>query len=208
MRGSVPPGTQSRMAGEMPPRPMMRGPAHRSLNPSMDHAAAARSPKERTFAGPGWPTQSRCSSGSRKERRAARRPSGSVWSPALELLSTTWSQRDARRAWSGSGTGSRRRVCIPVRTEPVDGSLEPFFKSDLGLEAYDLLGLLGIEAAPRLAVGLGRIPLDAALEPGELHDQLDQVLDRDFHVGAEVERIGVILALRGQDDALGGVVHV
>ena len=69
-------------------------------------------------------------------------------------------------------------------------------------------GPAGVDPAPGLAVGLGRVPADLAGEAGGLGDELDQVADRQLLVGAQVDRVGPVVALGGQHDALGGVVDV
>ena len=49
--------------------------------------------------------------------------------------------------------------------------------------------------AARLAVGLGRVPHDLALEAGGVRDQLGQVADGDLVARAEVDRLGAVIAL-------------
>ncbi len=65
-----------------------------------------------------------------------------------------------------------------------------------------------VERAARLAVGLRGVPADLALEAGQADDQLDQLADRDLAPDAEVDRLGAVVALGGEDDPLGGVVDV
>ncbi len=45
---------------------------------------------------------------------------------------------------------------------------------------------MSIRDGAGLAVGLCGVPLDGALEIGELDDELDEVLDGDLEAGAEV----------------------
>src|SRR5436190_12444444 len=59
----------------------------------------------------------------------------------------------------------------PGRPVPLDRLAQAFLERRGGLEAEEVRGPRGIEAAARLAVGLVRIPHEAPGEPGELHDQ-------------------------------------
>jgi hypothetical protein len=52
-----------------------------------------------------------------------------------------------------------------------------FFEGHAGAETELALGARHIQAAARLAVGLGRVPDDPTREPGVLRDQLDKILD-------------------------------
>ena len=54
-------------------------------------------------------------------------------------------------------------------------------------------------------VGSQRI---SPVKPVSLGDQLHEVADRDLLAGAQVDRLGAVVALGGEDDALGGVVDV
>src|SRR3989442_2331020 len=96
----------------------------------------------------------------------------------------------------------------PLCLIPLDRALEPFAEVDSGPEAELALGPAGVELAARLAVRLARVPPDGAAEPGRLGDELDQLADADFEGGAEVDRIGPVVALGGQDDAFGRVLDV
>src|SRR6267378_3908251 len=106
------------------------------------------------------------------------------------------------RGSSRSGVSCRRadhteRLCLV----PRDRALEPFAEVHSGPEPELALGPAGVELAARLAVRLARVPPDGAAELGRLGDQFHQLADADLEGGAEVDRIGLVVALGGQDDA-------
>ena len=58
-----------------------------------------------------------------------------------------------------------------------------------------LLGPGNVEAAFGLAIGLGWVPDDSAIEAGEPGDCADEFLDGDFITGAEVDRVRAVVVL-------------
>ncbi|MCC7368034.1 MAG: hypothetical protein IT306_06405 [Chloroflexi bacterium] len=56
-----------------------------------------------------------------------------------------------------------------------------------------------VEAASRLAVRLGRVQLDAAFVASQLGAQVREIVNHDLLAGAEVDRLGAVVALGGED---------
>src|SRR5271163_4890648 len=91
----------------------------------------------------------------------------------------------------------------PSRGDPGPGvSLVPFDRPPQpGLErrgcaeAEFTLSARYIQASPRLAVGLARVPRDLALEAGQPRDQRDQIANLDFGPGAQVHRLRLVVFL-------------
>ena len=98
-----------------------------------------------------------------------------------------------RRGWRGTSRSCARR---------------PSSNGICGPPAEQLLGARGVDAPAGLAVGLGRVPAQLAVEADEAGDRLDRLADRDLVVGAEVDRLGAVVDLGRQHDGLGGVVDV
>jgi nitroimidazol reductase NimA-like FMN-containing flavoprotein (pyridoxamine 5'-phosphate oxidase superfamily) len=107
-----------------------------------------------------------------------------------------WASRDRDR--SGPSDGA----------VPRDRPAQPLAEVGARAEAEGQLGTLGVHGAARLAVGLAGIPDDLAREAGLARDLLRQLADPDLAARAEVHRLGRVVALRRQHDALGGVVDV
>src|SRR4051794_34450259 len=76
------------------------------------------------------------------------------------------------------------------------------------LEADELACPRDVEVALGLAVGARRVPLDLALEAGQPADELGEVADPRLAADAEVDRIGDVEPLGGQQQAARGVVDV
>lgn len=101
-----------------------------------------------------------------------------------------------------------------VFVEPVDGLAEALFEGDFGLPVDEFFGSGDIEAAAGLAVGLGGVPADFfgdgffGCEAGEFGDEVDEVFDGDFHVGAEVDRGWVVHLFSGCQQSIGAVFDV
>ena len=91
---------------------------------------------------------------------------------------------------------------------PVDRPPKPVLEWRSSLEPEQLARSAGVQRTSRLAVRLGGVPADLALEPGRLDDQLDELPDRDLPPGAEVDRLRAVVALGGEDDPFGGVIDV
>src|SRR5690606_9692564 len=92
---------------------------------------------------------------------------------------------------------ARGRLAGRLLAPPSDGALQSVVQIDARLEAEAFLRAGRVEAAPRLPVGLGSIPDDltaVADDPLQLRDQL---ADRDLAAGAEVDRLGIVVLLRG-----------
>ena len=85
---------------------------------------------------------------------------------------------------------------------------QAFLEGHIRLEAELLARAVNVELASRLAVGLGRVPNDLAFESGELRDQRHQVADGDLAARAEVHRLGLVVALGGEDDRPRRVIDV
>src|ERR1700722_13890338 len=91
---------------------------------------------------------------------------------------------------------------------PGDGAGEAVSQLGAGFEAEELAGTRHVELAARLAVRHRRVPGDLAAETGQLGDQRGQVADRDLAARAEVDRLGAVIALRGEDQPVGSVLDV
>src|SRR5262245_4609253 len=91
---------------------------------------------------------------------------------------------------------------------PVDGCPQSVVERRRGREPERVGRATRIDAPSWLTVGLRRVPPDGAVETDDLHDELDELSDRPLLIGAEVHRLGPVVALRSQDDALGRVVDV
>src|SRR5450759_4738496 len=97
------------------------------------------------------------------------------------------------RARRGGGAGHDLLV-------PANRIRQPLTKWRRRAEPELLFGAIDVELAPRLTVRLGFIPDDLALEAGQLRDQLRQVFDRDLGRTSNVDRVGFVVALSGEDD--------
>ena len=86
--------------------------------------------------------------------------------------------------------------------------LEAFLEGCLGAPAEEIRSAGGVEGAARLAVGLGGIPNQLALETGQAGDHLGQVFDADLLPGTQVDRLGAVEELGGGQDAVGGIAGV
>ena len=62
-------------------------------------------------------------------------------------------------------------------------------------------GPRGVEAAPRLAVGLRGVPANFAAELAQVADQIDEVANRDFLTRTKVDRVRTVVVRRRQGDA-------
>src|SRR4029077_20912763 len=78
------------------------------------------------------------------------------------------------RSRRSAGGGSR------VLAVPRDRPLEPVTQGGARLEAEQLSRAAPIETGARLAVRHRAVPLDLAIEAGQLRDQLGQIPDRDL----------------------------
>src|SRR3954447_8058276 len=109
------------------------------------------------------------------------------------------SVRRAKPACRGSSRGGG---------EALDRPAQPFLQRHLRLEAHQLAGARHVEVARRLAVGVGVVPHDLALEPAELVDRLGEVADARLHARPDVHRLRRIELLGGKDHRPRGVVAV
>src|SRR5688572_19499981 len=100
------------------------------------------------------------------------------------------------------------RLIGGVLAEPGDRLLQALFERCRGGEVEQLSGAAGVEAAAGLAVGLGGVPDELALEAGEAGYQLGEVANGDLARRADVDRLGAVEALGRGDDRLGAVVDV
>src|SRR5262249_35143916 len=91
---------------------------------------------------------------------------------------------------------------------PGDRLLEPSAERRRRAEPEELLCAADVEPAPGLPVRLRPVPDDFAVEAGQLRDYVREVADRDLLAGADVHRLGAVVALRREPDRLGAVVHV
>src|SRR5215218_9927759 len=107
-------------------------------------------------------------------------------------------------AAAGSARGIHGRLCA----EPGDRALEAFAQRRARLEAEQLPRAGRVERAARLAVRHRRVPDDLAREARQLGDQLGGISDRRLDAGPEVDRVAAVVALGGEREPLGGVVHV
>ena len=113
-----------------------------------------------------------------------------VWA-AVETINARLSVR--RR--SGESHFAQLVVMLP---EPGDGLGDAGTQIMGRLEAEKLFGPRHIQAAARLAVGLGGIPNDLAGKADLFGDDLGQIADSDLLAGSEVDRQVAVVALRRQ----------
>src|SRR5512137_2759532 len=106
--------------------------------------------------------------------------------------------------WCDSSSGDSAAVLLV----PRHGLGETFLEADPRLPADLPERPRRVEHAPRLAVGLRRVPDDVALEPTEAGHERHEVADLDLEARAQVHRVALVVALRGGHDALGGVAGV
>src|SRR5690606_21761306 len=78
----------------------------------------------------------------------------------------------------------------------------------LGFKAECLPGTGGIELAPGLTVGFGRVPADGAVETGQAGNGFGQVFNRDLETRADVDRFGAVVPFGREGYALGCVFRV
>src|SRR4051812_44216675 len=88
----------------------------------------------------------------------------------------------------------------------LDRLAQPVLERDLRLEAHQLARAGHVEEALRLAVGPRRVPDGLALEAGQVVDQLGEVADARLDPGPDVDGLGGLQALRGEQERAGRVV--
>ena len=87
----------------------------------------------------------------------------------VEAVLASGTGDDGGRGWPGhtGRSGALDRCCSYQSIVAAQAVLERV----VAVEAEALAGAARVERAPRLAVGLGRVPADLALEAGEARDQ-------------------------------------
>src|SRR4051812_32218029 len=88
---------------------------------------------------------------------------------------------------------------------PGDRFDQPVAEAGPGAEAKLLLGPGSIQTAARLAVRLGRVPTKRALEGAQLADRFGKHADGDLLPRTDVNRVWLVVVLRGENDTLGGI---
>src|SRR5260370_1116352 len=78
-------------------------------------------------------------------------------------------------------------------------------RRDVGADAECARGGGGVEGGAGLAVGFRRVPAEFALEPAQVANQLDQFADGNFPARADIHRVGLVVAFRGEGNRVGGV---
>jgi hypothetical protein len=111
----------------------------------------------------------------------------------------------AERSRAPPAAGSGRSDLLQV---PVDRAPQSLLQAGAGAKAEASRGAAGVEAPPRLAVGLAAVPLDRDLDPDQASDGARQLLDADLRAAADVHRLGRVVALGRTDDPFGGVLDV
>src|SRR5678816_4700028 len=91
---------------------------------------------------------------------------------------------------------------------PLDGAPQPSGEVDRRREAECFARTRGIQLPTRLAIGLARVPHDAARVADFSGNHLREFADSDLVGRAQIHRVALVIALRGEDDALGGVIDV
>ena len=119
----------------------------------------------------------------------------------------TWLIIKTRNADSLRSTAARNHG-VPMLFVPSNGAPQAIFKPNLGLPTQSLGSARNIEATPGLSVGFGAVPANLTLEIGQFDNELNQILDGDFHVGAKIHWDWFIKNLGGPHHALGRVFHV
>src|ERR1039458_4930424 len=96
----------------------------------------------------------------------------------------------------------------PVRLIPLSRLLETDIERRNRTEAELPLSTAYVQTTARLSVGLGGIPRDPTGETGDSGNLSGQLSDGNLHAAPKIHRIGLIVSLRCQNDALGGVLNV
>src|SRR5687768_12456906 len=91
---------------------------------------------------------------------------------------------------------------------PINGQLQPCPEVSVRPEPELFFREAGVEAAPRLAVGLARVPDDLALEFTELRDQLGELANAYLESGADIDRLWFVITLCGKHDGFRGVLNI
>ena len=90
----------------------------------------------------------------------------------------------------------------------LDRPRQPVLELDGRLEAHELAGARDVEVALRLPVRPRRVPHELALEAGEPRDELGEVADGGLAPDPEVDRVGDVEVLGGEQQPARGVVDV
>src|SRR4051794_29813255 len=117
---------------------------------------------------------------------------------------TATSPKRARARRSDSGTCMREAVLAV----PADRPCETLAQRRARAEAEESLGARCVELPARLPVRHRRVPHDLSAETGQIGDRLRELADRRFDARAEVHRLPAVVALRGQQEALGAILDV
>src|SRR5277367_5506615 len=91
---------------------------------------------------------------------------------------------------------------------PVDGLEKAGSKVGLRAEAKFALGFRDLEAAPRLSVGLARVPSQLAAKAGEFANQFGERPNRDLASGADVDGRGLFVKSCSHDDGARAILDI
>src|SRR5690349_11586651 len=136
-------------------------------------------------------------------------------SNANHAVSASWTAHSAASNGSGrarlryvtprAAASSARERVLPI---PRNRSLEALAERGGRAEAEPLGGARRVEVTSRLPVRHRCVPRDLAGEAGQLGDQLGELADCRLDAGAEVDRLRVVVAICGEQQAVHAVLDV
>src|SRR4051794_29099399 len=92
--------------------------------------------------------------------------------------------------------------------EALDRPRETLAQRHRGLEAHPLASTGDVEVSRGLPVRLRRVPVDFAVVPDEVADRLCEIANARLDARADVDRLGAVEVLRGEQERAGRVVNV
>src|SRR6266478_1621349 len=111
------------------------------------------------------------------------------------------------KSFRGNGAGGSGD-CAATLQVPLHRCRKTVGERRLSTESKATLRTRGIEAAPRLAIGLAGVPPYSSVITAKVRDGFDKIANRDFFRRPQIYWIGSILSLGRQYHAFGGVSSV
>src|SRR4051794_25674317 len=111
-------------------------------------------------------------------------------------------------SFGDSAAATRILHLLMIFVVPRDRLAQAIFERRAGSKAKLLAGARGVEAATRLAVRLGRVPDDFAVEAAELGDEFCQLANLNFASRAKVDRLGLIVFFSRERNAFRSIFNI